>query len=1096
MYRVPRLEFVDHVWDLARSGSVVLTGSPGVGKSWTIAQLIRRCKRENRRLISLAAEDFEVNSVDELRQALGFKTDLVSLLRSLASEPLLIIDGLDALRGETSQKAFRDLIQGVNTALPQCSIVVSVRAFDLQQSPELQRLFSNPGNVRSFSTVTTPPFSDDDLRLACDQVPALKSVVAVSGSDEMRELLRNPFNLRLAVELLEAGIGVEDFSSIRSQVQLLQRYWFMRVEAPRDGIDRKALLRQIASEMVKRRSLSIREGDLRPQDMEGALRALRSAEVLRESITDRISFSHNILFDYAVARLLLDEDEFFRFASDPIRTIFFRPSILHFFHHMWWNDRGLFWKVASRCFSDSDLPERAKVVPAVVITESARSLTELAPLFAEASAPARHGLPMTLRAVQALGCLQATGRALWLDLLDKLADQPDLAFINEFIALISIASQSKIRDKEDVQLGSIARRLLKWMWAKAQGLRRHQSEQLRDVAGGRVLPVVIQYYATDPSASREIVESVLNRFGTSDTSSNDAFVLTREMRNIVDHDPSLAVLAYERMFSHPEQSKETTFMGSGSGVLTLTGTRKQDFEAALYGLQQTFPHFLETTPVEAAKAAALAVNVETRREDSLVGGKGRRQRFTFKFLGRPAVYEADFSEIWDRGGTDHLSLQLLNAVLQRLPTSSPSQIRALMRVIRDSAVVAVCWKRLVESASANVRSLYRHVRGLLKIPRFLAAPEVTIAVGNLLKAAYTESVVSDSDKLQIERAIQSISRARFVRRYEKPESIQNRLLLCIGAQRILNPELRNRAEELVSKEQAIANEPYVRITGGSIAYSTEDWLRDEGADVTKPENAEILARIKDVTAFEHRFLNGVPAIEECLAIEPQLRALQRLLEATADARMSQHGRGVLYAAVKSVLKNQEVSKDLPLIEFCRTVVFLGVTDPVPAFDPKYHQSFDMPSWGGPLPRIEAAQGLYHLLWNYGADEDVTSAFGQLARDPVPAVRFQIATGLVGFFKHQDYDHFWQLASEMIDSEPTVGVMVGLVESLGRVAGADPQRAVRELTKLIDRGLPESGRSELARALMQILTGLYVVAQTGAGEQLARFEAEPVRYREQ
>ena len=699
---------------------------------------------------------------------------------------------------------------------------------------------------------------------------------------------------------------------------------------------------------------------------------------------------------------------------------------------------------------------------------------------------------MTLQAIQALGGLQTPRRALWLDLLNKLADQPDLAFINEFIALISIASQSKIRDEEDVLLGSIARRLLKWMWARAQGLTTHQSEQLRDVAGGRVLPIVIQYYATDPPASREIVESVLHRFGTSDSSSNDAFVLTREMRHIVDQEPSLAVVVYERMFSHPVQSEEKTFYGSA--VLKFSSTQKQDFESALYGLQQPFPNFLETAPAEAARAAVLAVNVETRREDSLVSTQRSRERFTFRFLGRPAVYESDFSEIWDRGGSEHLSLQLLNAVLQRLPTSSQPQIRLIIRAIGNSAAVAVCWKRLVEAASANVRVLYQHVRGLLKIPRFLAAPEVTIAVGNLLKAAYAESVVSESDKVQIERAIKSIARARFVRRYEKPESIQNRLLLCIGAERILSAGLRNRAEELVSKEQAVANEPYVRITGGAIAYSTEDWLRDEGADVTKPENAQILAQIKEITAFEHRFLNSVPSTEECLGIEVQLRGLQQLTDTTADERISEHARGVLYAAVKSVLKNQELSRELPLVEFCRAEVLRGIADPVPAFDPKHHQSFDMPSWGGPLPRIEAAQGLYHLLWNYGPDEHLNSAFEQLSRDPVPAVRFQIATGVVGFFKHQDYDRFWQLVGHMMGSEPTVGVIVGLVESLGRVAGVDPQRAVGELTKLIDRGLPESGRSELARALMQILTSLYVVrGETRAGEQLARFEAEPVRY---
>jgi hypothetical protein len=40
----------------------------------------------------------------------------------------------------------------------------------------------------------------------------------------MRELVQNPFNLRLAVELLEAGASVASLADTRDQLQLLQRY--------------------------------------------------------------------------------------------------------------------------------------------------------------------------------------------------------------------------------------------------------------------------------------------------------------------------------------------------------------------------------------------------------------------------------------------------------------------------------------------------------------------------------------------------------------------------------------------------------------------------------------------------------------------------------------------------------------------------------------------------------------------------------------------------------------------------------------------------------------------------------------------------------
>ena len=111
MFNVQRSDFVSRVWDLTKSKSVVLTGSPGVGKTWTIGQILRKCKQENRKVLSLAAEDFDVSSVDELQQSIGFKADLFSVLASFGPESLLVIDGLDALRGEASQKAFRDLME-------------------------------------------------------------------------------------------------------------------------------------------------------------------------------------------------------------------------------------------------------------------------------------------------------------------------------------------------------------------------------------------------------------------------------------------------------------------------------------------------------------------------------------------------------------------------------------------------------------------------------------------------------------------------------------------------------------------------------------------------------------------------------------------------------------------------------------------------------------------------------------------------------------------------------------------------------------------------------------------------------------------------
>lgn len=439
---------------------------------------------------------------------------------------------------------------------------------------------------------------------------------------------------------------------------------------------------------------------------------------------------------------------------------------------------------------------------------------------------------------------------------------------------------------------------------------------------------------------------------------------------------------------------------------------------------------------------------------------------------------------------------MLNVVLHEAGTMRPSTLRAIVKVIAETARVAVCWKRLLQAACFNITAFYPHVRTLLSIPRILAAPETAVVAGDVLKAAYAASLPNDKDKAKIEKAIEQIPRSRYIKRYEKAESIQNRLLLCIGADNLLSSALRSKAEQFSRQRPEFSNEPYVKMTGGAMSYSTEDWLRDQGSDTAKKENVEVLEAIKPLTEFEHKVLNSVPSLEDCLGIEPRLRRLHELLQQNrddVDRPISEHAHGVLYAAAESAVKNPELGEQ-PLLQLCKLLLLDAATDRSPEYDPKYHTSFDMPSWGSPVPRIESAQGVSHFLWNYGLDDEIVNAFAKLTKDPVPAVRYQVAVGLPGLYKHHAEQRFWDLATEMIDAETTPGVMLGLVGSLGRVSGPDPEHVVELLVRVVKRGLPGTNRTEVTRALVQILTGLYTVrSHAAAGEQLARFEAEPVRY---
>ena len=136
------------------SGSVLISGAPGIGKSWLIGRLLAHLKASGRFVLPLIAEEYEVASLEELQRSLGLKAGLESLLAS-RDKGVLLIDGLDALRAESSQRVFRDLVLGILKRAPNVTVVASIRSFDLAESPVFSSLTSFiPGLGKPFSTIT------------------------------------------------------------------------------------------------------------------------------------------------------------------------------------------------------------------------------------------------------------------------------------------------------------------------------------------------------------------------------------------------------------------------------------------------------------------------------------------------------------------------------------------------------------------------------------------------------------------------------------------------------------------------------------------------------------------------------------------------------------------------------------------------------------------------------------------------------------------------------------------------------------------------------------------------------------------------------
>src|SRR5262245_40211987 len=121
MIELQRTQLVNSLEEMANSGSLLVVGGPGAGKSWLLQHFAdRRTKQGDTALLILAEEHNYVGSVQQLEQSLGIRAGLIPTLKSDQTErKFLIIDSLDSLRAEGSQRVFRQLIQQMHRELPE-----------------------------------------------------------------------------------------------------------------------------------------------------------------------------------------------------------------------------------------------------------------------------------------------------------------------------------------------------------------------------------------------------------------------------------------------------------------------------------------------------------------------------------------------------------------------------------------------------------------------------------------------------------------------------------------------------------------------------------------------------------------------------------------------------------------------------------------------------------------------------------------------------------------------------------------------------------------------------------------------------------------
>ena len=640
----------------------VIIGSPGVGKTYLLQELHQRLKSAEIPHLLLPIDRLGNGTPEDLQSELSYKGDLIEKLKSVPvsdKKAILLFDAFDTARNERTRKRFLNLIRcAIHELSESWNIIVTVRTYDAMKSQELLDMFGSPDDTEYQSKdilcrhFTIPPFDENEILQAFDQIGCPQSVYN-DGSQDFKNILANPFNLWLLEKILKSSDRVPDFSQVHSEVQLLDLFWQRRI---RDE-SKARILRCISHRMVERCSLTVRidEIDDSVNLDKPVFDKLQSDEILAKvsSTGQRIAFSHNILFDYAISILLIDDEpqhlEDF-ILGDASRPLFLRPSLTYFFTRLWYYNSESFWRAFWHIFpSDQSVHLRlvARLIPTSVIANEARGVEQLIPLLEKLQNGEEIANETIMRLLQSLRVLPIKYDELWINFFAKISVHLHANFAWDLATLTSdILERTTQNEDADVidTCGQIGRRLLEWVWQERET---SENDWYNRLGGFWAVPLVAQTYHTNPEESRMLLEKILELPKEDNFPISFLSWLTELVDKIWKHDPEFVTLIYRTAFHHNESSDAKTSLSGG--VLAMTSTRRQDYSICRYRLIKHFPNFLRAAPSHATRAVIQSLNVFILGEHVVPylkeGVTLEDMVETFNFRGKPVCFMEGY--VWD-----------------------------------------------------------------------------------------------------------------------------------------------------------------------------------------------------------------------------------------------------------------------------------------------------------------------------------------------------------------------------------------------------------------------------------------------------------------
>lgn len=1097
----------------------VLIGDPGSGKSGVMYQLCNKLLSQHKDVVLLLADDLETESVRPLNEALGIKNSLVDVLGAWNGPEYgyLVIDALDAARDPKLARRLRNAMADVQAGENRWKIVASVRRFDLKHSPETQVLFSGEpvagftdSEFNGTSHFNVPPLTESELKVAEGKHPSIAALMLAARRDKTtRDLMSQPFNLSLACELIRAGVGIEKIVPLPTKVALLDRFWSYRVEMGGQlGANKEAVLTTLATNLVKHLSMGLPKD---PANYDPAiLYDLAEQHILEPGAYGNgvLRFSHHLLHDYAVARLLFRPlsavDLVQRILNSPELSIYARQSLILHFDHLWDTDttRKRFWDSAYELVRSS-LPLIARILTTECAVSRIQAWSDFAPLLEMRRRKETEGPSATLilYIVSEYLDIVENDRVLkssqaWAMLALELIKSFPEHYIQVHLLLYKLS--------EVQALSTECRRLIN---ETGRLLAQNRMNQVReeDRYGREFITAIKTICRTAdicPMESDGALRPLLTTQFAALYGDRVYWQFAQEIDHLLKVSPDLVAALYVAVFSN--ETSADGWENIGGKILSLQVLRKDNYRMAEYHLKDKFPAFFKAFPIAATRAVVKFFPGFRNMHHAPASGKPDVKE-SFMFLDRNCRIIADYSCIWaaDASHHDDNALIILRHVRDGWVSlaNSPVQIDAILAEIAENNELAVIWWFLIEAGVEAKDTLGLKLASLLSQPAILVGLDTHHSAAKLLGTIFSR--LEPEQRAIIERVIVALPKLKRENQDDSESELDTWRGLYLGR---IKPEdlVTNEAKELhetLAQTKGLRPNPPPYSSGGSFS-STSDWAdyvpgvcKEELQTPTHREANEWQTKLQRHTTGDRSKPPLAPPDEIWSDITGAYEFVVTKRPSDINPAIAALIWGHLVSVCERIVQAASMPKHPDRLLFLKSLLLKAATDPNPVISEETERHFaESPSWGSPSPRIDAAESL--IAWGRefkSLDDEIRSILRILVKDPHPAVRFQILRSCNALYDI-DQSLMWELIETGVRNETNLSVWGGLLMALDRISPSHPDKVAALIFDFLKKfPYPLKTNRDPADSAIGILGSLYIrFGHKPSSEFVFRLINEPVK----